>query len=107
MVTGTYIGNGEALGTVEAFILGDGRVLSVEALKQQAIGGAYIERRQCEKMLGAGPGTEPDRCARPPCQCRSGTTPRLAIGPGLAVQHREPSLLILWPLDDGDLSSFN
>jgi hypothetical protein len=33
-------GKGVETGTVEAFILGYGRVVSVEALKQQAIGGA-------------------------------------------------------------------
>ena len=45
MVKATYVSNGQAgvgeAGTVEAFILDAGRVVSAWALKQQAIGGAW------------------------------------------------------------------
>jgi hypothetical protein len=59
MVTGTYIGNEEALGTVEAFIPGGGRVVTAEALKQQAVGGAWPpSSRQLEKLERVGFGAQ-------------------------------------------------
>jgi hypothetical protein len=58
-VTGTYIGNAEALGTVEAFIFSDGRVISAHALKRQAIGGAWPpSSRQLEELERVGFGAQ-------------------------------------------------
>jgi PBSX family phage portal protein len=59
MVTGTYLGNGEALGTVEAFILGDRRLVGAHALKHQAIGGAWPpSSRQLEELEKIGFGAQ-------------------------------------------------